>query len=675
MALTVAAALAVTGLAASAPASADIVTSTPGVAVIPVGASPGAVTLSPDGSLAYVLNQDDQTVSVVRTSTSTVTTTIPVGYTPSFTVFTHDGSKAYVFDQGDMNVTVIDVRNSTVSATLPLGQYAFRVFETADGSKILVDDFTTLTTIDTATDALTTVAMPVSRDPVSSSAFSADGSTVYELRAPYPGNGAIRTVDSASGVVTSTTTVGESPSEVVVTPSGSKALVLNSNSVSIVDLAASTVTGTLPLPDAKAMALSSDGATAVVSTHSATVYIIDVAAGAISSPVPVAENPIGIAFSSSGTHAYILSGGPFAGSGSVSDVDLGTKTLAGTIGVGVGAAGIAVGPQDATIFASNGRDNTLSVIDLPLAGWRPSVTRIFGADRFATSVAVSQAWFPPDQGGQAMTLFVASGTNFPDALGAAAIAGQDATPLLLTARDTLPAEVKAEIQRLQPQTIDILGDPNAVSSAVFEELSSLAPQVRRVAGSDRYETNRAVVGLRFEPGARPSQVYVVTGSNFPDALSASAAAATNQAPVVLVNGNASTLDDATISFLSALDPGKFTIVGDPNAVSGGIETALAAMAPTERLGGIDRYQTSELLNEAAFPGSPSRAYLATGSGFADALAGSTLAGARLSPLYVVPSSCIPKSLDNDLASAPVGALTLFGGLPSLSDDVAKLKVC
>lgn len=52
--------------------------------------------------------------------------------------------------------------------------------------------------------------------------------------------------------------------------------------------------------------------------------------------------------------------------------------------------------------------------------------RVFGADRFATSVAVAKKWFP-----SATRLAVASGGRFQDALVASAEAGRDAFPVVL----------------------------------------------------------------------------------------------------------------------------------------------------------------------------------------------------------------------------------------------------
>lgn len=179
----------------------------------------------------------------------------------------------------------------------------------------------------------------------------------------------------------------------------------------------------------------------------------------------------------------------------------------------------------------------------PASGYEngADVERIAGADRYATAVAISQRFAAPVD-----TVYVATGQNFPDALSAAPAAAAAGGPLLLTPTATLPSVVKAEIQRLQPRLIVVAGGTGAVSSAVYTQLSGLAAEIRRDAGANRYETSRVISERAFSFGSvvRP---FLATGANFPDALSASAAAGSGSDPVILVNGSGTTLDAATVS--------------------------------------------------------------------------------------------------------------------------------
>ncbi|MCI4658223.1 cell wall-binding repeat-containing protein [Cryobacterium zhongshanensis] len=97
------------------------------------------------------------------------------------------------------------------------------------------------------------------------------------------------------------------------------------------------------------------------------------------------------------------------------------------------------------------------------AGAAGNVSRIAGADRFATSAAISAASFAPG----VPVVYLANGTNFPDALSGAAVAGDTDVPILLVAADSIPAVIQAELTRLRPGKIVVLGGENSVNSAIL----------------------------------------------------------------------------------------------------------------------------------------------------------------------------------------------------------------
>ena len=296
------------------------------------------------------------------------------------------------------------------------------------------------------------------------------------------------------------------------------------------------------------------------------------------------------------------------------------------------------------------------------------VERLAGIDRFTTGVAVSQEGFPAT----APIVYLATGYDYPDALSAAPAAALLGGPLLLTNVGSLPAEVRTEIQRLKPQRIVIVGGVSVVSAAVESAARALAPRVDRLGGADRYETGRLVIDDAF---GTVTHAYVATGRNFPDALTAAAAAGAAGNPVILVDGDAATVDAPTASLLSRLGVDRLTIAGSAAVVSSGIETAFStAGISVSRQGGTDRYQTALLVNQAAF-GSSSEVFLATGELFPDALAGATLAGARGAPLYITPSYCVPNDVVADFARLGSQRVTLIGGVGALSAAVGVLTRC
>ncbi|MDO7881116.1 cell wall-binding repeat-containing protein [Salinibacterium soli] len=302
-----------------------------------------------------------------------------------------------------------------------------------------------------------------------------------------------------------------------------------------------------------------------------------------------------------------------------------------------------------------------------------TVTRIDGANRFEVGVKIAQARYPS---GGAPVIYVTTGNNYPDALSAAPAAAIQEGLLLLTENGGLPANVRAEIVRQAPGEIIVVGGVNSVSTAVYNDLRTIQPNIRRLGGSDRFEASRNIVADAFT-GLNPSTAYIATGYNFPDALSASGAGGAFGYPVILVPGNASGVDSATLELLNSLGVTEIKIAGGPASVSNGILNSLKVIDPTPtRLSGADRFEASANIALDAFGAtSPSQAYIATGYNFPDALAGAPLAGGTSSPLIVVPTTCIPAGTMSVLAQFGTSSITLLGGPASLTPDVQALRSC
>jgi putative cell wall-binding protein len=305
-----------------------------------------------------------------------------------------------------------------------------------------------------------------------------------------------------------------------------------------------------------------------------------------------------------------------------------------------------------------------------------SVDRIQGADRFEVAVNISKTAYPAGS----KTAYIVTGSTYSDALSAAPAAVKEQAPLLLTRNDALPANVEAELKRLAPEKIVVVGGTASVSAAVETQLKKIASKtVDRVAGADRYEASRNVAAYAFGSTAVDS-AYLATGTNFPDALSASAMAGAKQQPVILANGPESALDAATLATLNALKVKSVAIAGGPVSVSPGIEEQLKAtdtsVAGTKyavtRLAGADRFEASIAISAS---GGANEVYLATGFNFPDALAGAALAGAEKAPLYVVPTDCVPAGVLSAIDRMDANQVTLLGGPNSLAPSVAALKPC
>lgn len=100
--------------------------------------------------------------------------------------------------------------------------------------------------------------------------------------------------------------------------------------------------------------------------------------------------------------------------------------------------------------------------------------RISGADRYATAADVSATLWDPEL---VQTVYLASGEGFADALAIGPSTYADG-PLLLARRDELPSATVAEMQRLQPCFIVVVGGTAAISDAVAGQADALADPAR-----------------------------------------------------------------------------------------------------------------------------------------------------------------------------------------------------
>jgi len=293
-----------------------------------------------------------------------------------------------------------------------------------------------------------------------------------------------------------------------------------------------------------------------------------------------------------------------------------------------------------------------------------SVPRIAGSDRYATAAAVSRSAF----GAGVPVVYVATGTAYPDALAGGPAARVGNGPLLLTTPTSVPSATAAELTRLKPGRIVLLGGTRVVSAAVEAELRGYtAGAVTRLAGSDRYATAAAISASVFAADA--SVVYIATGATFPDALAAGAAAARARAPILLVARTA--LPAATAAELARLGPDKIVVMGGTSMVSDGVLQQLSAYATTvRRIAGADRYATAVNLSASIFAAnSVGTVYVAAGSSFPDGLSAGPVAGIKGAPLLLVPSTFLPASVATELRRLDPSRVVIVGGTAIVRETV------
>lgn len=301
-------------------------------------------------------------------------------------------------------------------------------------------------------------------------------------------------------------------------------------------------------------------------------------------------------------------------------------------------------------------------------------SRLEGANRFRTALAISQASFPATSS----SAVIASGENWPDGLAGGVLASASNGPLLLTRANRLSLEVRDEILRLRPQRIYILGGTGAISSAVENAIRSLPgtspPVVERLWGHDRYATAaRIAERVRSYTGpATGNRVVVASGENFPDALSGSALAASARIPILLARRTA--LTTPTAGALRTIAPAETLVLGGTGVISQAVHDSLPR---PYRIWGIDRYETSRKIAEYGLGGpapmfDAGRLGFATGTAFPDALAAGQLLGKARTPIILTDQAPNVVTGLTGWLGAPgrtVGNVTFLGGAGAIGYDL------
>lgn len=297
---------------------------------------------------------------------------------------------------------------------------------------------------------------------------------------------------------------------------------------------------------------------------------------------------------------------------------------------------------------------------------------IQGADRYETAVVASRNTFAD---GSANTVVVASGANWPDALGGGALAAAVGGPILLVKPYSLPIVVAQELQRLGASRVILVGGTSAISYAVQDAVGALGIATERIGGADRYSTAALIAERTVEEldTAYDGTVFLSTGTNYPDALAASPLAARNGWPILLTRPDE--LPSPTIDAMYMIGASNIIIVGGPGAVSWGVEQeaeSVIGSLPT-RLSGTDRFTTAASI--ASFGVDLGLKWdgvaLATGRNFPDALAGGCAQGHRGSVILLTESYVLPSATYAALEahSNEISEVWFLGGEAAISSDV------
>ena len=286
--------------------------------------------------------------------------------------------------------------------------------------------------------------------------------------------------------------------------------------------------------------------------------------------------------------------------------------------------------------------------------------RLAGKTRYETSFAIAEYLFK--EHGRYENMTVASGVNYPDALSGCYLTYVRETPLLLVDK-SVETQVLQRIKKYtKPRgTVYLIGGPGSVSQQFEQRVKSAGFKVVRLAGNDRYETNLQI--LR-NTGIKEGELLIASGLNYPDSLSASAI----PKPLLLVG---KTLTPQQKAFLTTAGVTKAYVLGGEGSVSRDVVRELRSYCPKiERIGGIDRYETSFLIAKRFFD-LPESITFASGANFPDGLSGGPVAMRKGAPLVLTSDIQVVYGLRCALDFNSMQTY-IFGGTGSVSKDAEEI---
>lgn len=296
----------------------------------------------------------------------------------------------------------------------------------------------------------------------------------------------------------------------------------------------------------------------------------------------------------------------------------------------------------------------------PISYFEISTRRFFGSNRYSTAAAVAQNTYPSG----CKNIVIASGSQYADALAAGTLANALDAPILLSTPTGLDNTTIARIKALKPKKAYILGGIGAVPENVATQLGKLSVSTVRISGADRYATAVSIAkNVKTVSGKTPQTVFAVCGTSYPDALSASAAAAVNGAPIIYVKPNG-TLDTVTKNYLSSLGSSlqNIYVVGGEALVPKTAINALKKYCSTVvRISGANRYATNAAVNEMfADKFDSNRVCVVTGKDFPDALTASVYAAKTKNALILADQYILADTKQFLINKCPM-LITAIGG--------------
>jgi putative cell wall-binding protein len=226
-----------------------------------------------------------------------------------------------------------------------------------------------------------------------------------------------------------------------------------------------------------------------------------------------------------------------------------------------------------------GGTNAISAAQAATLASTYTVTRLGGADRYATAAQVMGAVTATGH-----TALLATGENFPDAIGGGALSYAKGMPLAITQSNVLTPSTLAALQSAGTTSVLVLGGTVAISQGVVDSLAANGITLaQRFAGADRAETSSLLAGYEISSqGFSATAVNVASGyvsGGGVDALGGAALSGQENRPTLITDSDTQAGAGVLAFFKNhASTLANSHIFGRTGAISQAVEDAMSAAA-------------------------------------------------------------------------------------------------
>ncbi|MGL6107204.1 cell wall-binding repeat-containing protein [Romboutsia sp.] len=208
---------------------------------------------------------------------------------------------------------------------------------------------------------------------------------------------------------------------------------------------------------------------------------------------------------------------------------------------------------------------------------------------------VQEGW-----GNSADTVIILNSKAVIDGILATPLSGIYNAPVLLSDKDNLKPETKAQLTKLKPKNVIIIGGENIVSNNVKKAIQSLLGNVNieRIGGKDRYDTS-LLIAKKIDTQFKVEKIYVGYGNSEADLISIASKSGEEKTPIILAKKEA--IPQNLYDWLATKQLSNAYFIGGEAVISNNVISSVNNITSNNvtenRVWGKDRFETNGKLIE------------------------------------------------------------------------------